>query len=101
VIVTEAFPDLLQSALLVAVTVATVEEVTDGASNRPPLLMLPADADQVTAGLEVFDTIAANCTVPFEGIVMLGGDTTTMIGFEDVTVISKALALPEFLESVT
>ena len=48
-------------ATLVAVTVTLVLLVTLGAVNRPPVEIVPALADQVTAVLLVPCTVAVNC----------------------------------------
>jgi hypothetical protein len=64
--VTVACADLLESATLVAVTVAVVGLVTIGALNAPLLEMEPIVADQVIAVLEEFVTWAANCWVVAE-----------------------------------
>jgi hypothetical protein len=51
-------------AALVAVTVTDFRLVPEGAVHNPLLEMLPALADQTTAVLLVFLTVAANCTLP-------------------------------------
>ena len=70
---TAAVADWLESAALVAVTVAFVLAFTAGAVKRPVLSMVPADADQVTDGLVLFATVALNCTVPDETTVEVVG----------------------------
>jgi hypothetical protein len=42
--------------------------------------MLPADADQVTAAFDEFETIAVNCMVPAEATVPVEGVTVTVTG---------------------
>jgi len=68
---------LVGSATLVAVTVAVVAVVTDGAVNSPELEMLPVLVDQVTDVLLVPLTSALNCLVPAEDTLALVGDTET------------------------
>ena len=60
VIVSEALADFVRSATLVAVTVPVVIALTAGAENKPLALTLPMEADQVTAVLVVFCTVAVN-----------------------------------------
>ena len=74
-IVSEAFADLVGSALLVAVTVAVVLTVTAGAWKTPLLLIVPTEADQVTVVLDVFVTTETNCIVPDEVTVVTAGAT--------------------------
>jgi hypothetical protein len=52
---------LLLSATLVAETSTRVLDVTTGAMNKPPLVMVPELAVQTTADLFVFLTLAVNC----------------------------------------
>jgi hypothetical protein len=64
---------LLVFATLVAVTVAVVLVVTDGAVYSPELEILPALVDQVTAFVDASVTVAANCCVPPDlRLVLLG-----------------------------
>ena len=62
------------SATLVAVTVTLVEELTDGAVNRPRVEIVPALACQVTAVLLVAVMVAENCCLPPEEIVAVAGE---------------------------
>ena len=66
---------LLESAMLVAVTIAVVEVETAGAVNRPVLDTVPTFADQLTATLLVPTTVALNCCAPPEAMIELTGDT--------------------------
>ena len=77
VIVTDAVPDLVASATLVAITVALVLTVTVGAWYSPVLEIVPVEADQVTATFEVFVTRAVNCLVPADGTEAVAGETVT------------------------
>jgi hypothetical protein len=52
---------LLLSATLVAETSTRVLDVTTGAMNKPPLVMVPELAVQATADLAVFLTMTVNC----------------------------------------
>ncbi len=58
---TVALPDLVLSALLVAVTVAVVAVVTQGAVYSPVLVIEPLVTFQVTPVFVVFLTVAVNC----------------------------------------
>jgi hypothetical protein len=87
VTVTAADPDADESAVLVAVTVAEVLLVTVGAWYRPLLLMVPGDADQVTATFDVLVTTAVNCIVPAEVTDAVEGLTVTTIEPGVATVI--------------
>jgi hypothetical protein len=69
---------LLESALLVAVTLISVAALTAGAVNKPDELTVPADADQVTALFRVFLTAAVNCRVFPEITVAFEGDAETL-----------------------
>ena len=64
-------------ATLVAVTVAKVVVVTEGAWKRPELETLPLLADQVTAVLLVPVTYAVNCCEPPELMLALVGESVT------------------------
>ena len=77
VTVTDAVADLVGSAALVAVTVAVVFTVTEGALYIPLLEIVPGEADQVTATFDVFDTSAVNCSVPLEATVEVAGVRVT------------------------
>ncbi|HTM36889.1 MAG TPA: hypothetical protein VL156_09090 [Terriglobales bacterium] len=70
---TVAVACLLVFATLVAVTVAVVLVVTEGAVNSPELEILPALADQVTEFVEALLTVAANCCVPPDFRLVLPG----------------------------
>ena len=61
VTVTLAEAVFVESAWLVAVTVAVVVELTVGAVNNPPLEMVPAEAFQVTPVFVEPLTLAENC----------------------------------------
>lgn len=58
VTVTVADPNAPVSATLVAFTVICVPGATPAVDNTPPELMVPADADHVTAVFVVFVTVA-------------------------------------------
>lgn len=77
--VTDAEPDLVGSATLVAVTV-TLPPVTGVVSvaEFPLPLMVPADAVHVTAELEEPLTVALKATVPPASAVALDGDMATL-----------------------
>jgi hypothetical protein len=79
----------LLSAALAAVTVTTVEEVTEGAANRPVLEMVPLLACQVTAVLLVEVKVAENCCFPPEEIVAVAGATLIVILLGGTIVISE------------
>ena len=70
---------LLESATLVAVTVAVVGTVTLGAVNIPSPLIVPVLAVQVTAVFEALATFAENCCVPADATLALLGETETVI----------------------
>src|SRR5664279_4142650 len=63
------------SAWLVAVTVALVWEVTAGAVKRPPGVIVPPLADQLTAVFAVPLTVAENCCCWPDNNVVLAGVT--------------------------
>jgi hypothetical protein len=78
---TEAVPDFVESAWLVAVIVTTwLEGIAAGAVNMPPAVIVPAVADQFTAVFEVLVTVAVNCCVPDRATFAVGGVTDTLIG---------------------
>jgi len=87
VMVSDAVPDLLVSAALVAVTVAFSLLVTLGDVYSPLELIVPTVADHVTATLEVPVTVAVNCTVFCDAIVVVTGVTDTLTVSAPVTVI--------------
>ena len=89
VTVTDAVADLVGSAVLVAVTVAAVFATTAGALYIPLLEIVPGEADQVTATLDVFVTRAVNCVDMPEATVAVAGVTTTATLAPFVTVIRK------------
>ena len=66
--------------MLVAVTVTDFVAVTRGAVNRPELKTVPLLADQNTAVLDVFCTVAVNCSLAPEANVPLSGNTPTFTG---------------------
>lgn len=63
-----------------AVTVTVVAE--PGAVKSPEGLMVPADADQVTAVFDVPVTVAVNCCVPDTARLIIAGEmiTDTVVG---------------------
>jgi hypothetical protein len=63
------------AATFVAVTVTLVEDVTDGAVNRPLLVIEPALAFHVTAVFGVEVRVATNCCIAPEEIVALEGES--------------------------
>jgi hypothetical protein len=77
------------SAALTAVTVAIVEEVTEGAANRPVLEIVPLLACQVTAVLLVEVKVAENCCFPSEDTVAVAGATLIVILLGGTIVISE------------
>ena len=78
---TVALADLDDAATLVAVTVIVVVVDTAGAANIPVPEMEPAVVVQTTAWFEVFATVAANCAVPPEEIVVEVGEIETETGW--------------------
>ena len=72
---TVALAVLVVSATLVARTVTVVAVVTVGAVRLPPLVMVPALTDQLTAVLLVPCTLAENCWVAPDAILALVGET--------------------------
>jgi hypothetical protein len=70
---------LLGSATLVAVTVAVVGKVTLRAVNIPLPVIVPPVAVQVMAVFKVWATIAENCCVPADAMLVLLGETVTVI----------------------
>lgn len=77
VTVTNADADLVESAALVAVTVAIESVVTVGARYSPAVEMVPIVSDQLTAVLGAFDTNAVNEAVPADATVAVAGVTVT------------------------
>lgn len=77
--------DFVWSAWLVAVTVTLVVEVLEGAVNRPVLVMVPAEAVQLTAVFVEPSTYAVNCWV-------LADDTVALVGVIDTETDAGALA---------
>ena len=96
VMVTEAVPASEESALLIAVTVAVVLLFTAGAWYRPSLLIVPTEAVQVTAVLEVLRTVAVNCKLAADGKVAVFGLSVIVTGFELETAIFNGSAPPRF-----
>jgi hypothetical protein len=86
--VMEAVADLVESATLVALTVALVLTLTVGAVYCPDVETVPALADQFTAVLVVPVTVSANCCVPPDGTVAEVGE------METETVLPPVLAKP-------
>jgi hypothetical protein len=81
------------SATLVAVTVTLVEELTDGAVNRPTVEIVPALTCQVTAVLLVEVIVAVNCCFVPEETVAVAGERliATLV---DGTIVTSAAASP-------
>jgi hypothetical protein len=90
---------LVEFATLVAVTVAVVLFVTDGAVYIPELEILPALVDQVTAFVEASLTVAANCCVPPDVRLVLPGVIWTLTVEDAAVMETTALAL--FVVSAT
>lgn len=94
-------------AALVAFTVTDVLMATLGAVNNPLLVMLPLEADQVTAVFEVLLTVATNCWVALPVVVTVPGEITTATGGAGVAgfalIEMEMVAFPRlfFEESVT
>ena len=101
VTVTVAEADLVVSATLVAVTV-TLPAVA-GAVKSPPVVMLPALAVQVTAGLLLPVTVAVNCCVaPVISEAVAGAmETETTTGAVTVTVAAADLVGSATLVALT
>ena len=94
--VTVAEADLVESAVLVAVTVKVPAEL--GAVYRPAVEMLPPVADHVTAVLLLPVTVAANCCVPPVSSDAETGETVTATTAGEVTV---TVATADFVVSAT
>jgi hypothetical protein len=90
---TVALDFLVESALLVAVTVTLVLPLTTGAVNMPLLETTPALEDQVTAVLLVPCTVAANCWALPDVTLALFGETDTVMVDPDGTTETVALEL--------
>jgi len=94
IIVTDAVPDLVESATEVAVTTTSAGLGTAaGAVYRPPLVIVPQAAPlqlpltlQVTAVLVAFFTVAVNCCLAPVITWTVAGETVTEIGGTIVTV---------------
>jgi len=84
---------LFPSATLVAVTVTLVEEVTEGAVNKPLVDIVPALACQVTAVLLVDVKAAENCCLPPDERVAAEGETLIAALFRGTTVTSETAVL--------
>ena len=98
--VTSELAMLLSSMALVAVTVTTVDDVTEGAVNSPRLETVPAVACQMIPELPgslsnfvlpVDVTVAANCCWTPEAIVIFAGETLTLT-FEVVELLEEFAA---------
>jgi hypothetical protein len=76
-IVTSEEAKLSSWAALVAVIITFVDAVTVGATKRPLFEIVPTLADQFTAVLLVEVSVAENCCLPPETIVVLEGVTLT------------------------
>lgn len=90
---TDAVVCLLVSATLVAVTVTVVVLITEGACNRPPLEIVPAVTDQVTAVFVVPCTAATNCCIAPETREIEVGDIETET--DGATTVTNALSVCE------
>jgi hypothetical protein len=84
-IVTTEWAVLVASAMLVAVIVADVVELTLGAVNIPALVMVPGLALQTTLVFEVLLTVAAKCRLPPEDKLLELGLTATLIDTAGLT----------------
>lgn len=65
------------------------------------LEIVPREADQVTATLDVWVTRAVNCVDPPEVTVTVAGVTVTTTAGALATVIAKASPVPRSEESLT
>jgi hypothetical protein len=100
--VTIADADFVVSATLVAVTVAI--PAVAPAVNRPAFVIVPEDADHVTALFVTFPfTVALSCIVPLVRIDPVAGVTLTefTIGAATVTVAVPAFVVSATLVAVT
>ena len=77
---------MVVSAILVAITVAVVDEVTLGAVNTPLPEIVPLLAVQVTPVFAVLLTLAVNCWVPADSTLMEFGETVTLTLADGFTV---------------
>jgi hypothetical protein len=75
---TVALALFVESAVLVALTVAVVAVLTLGAVYKPSLEIVPVVADQLTEVLLVPVTNAASRSVPADWMVEVLGDTVTL-----------------------
>ena len=78
--VTTAKADIVASAWLVALTVTLVTAETDGAVNSPPVVIVPALADHVTAVFDELVTVEPNCCCPPDTSATEDGATATTTG---------------------
>jgi hypothetical protein len=88
------------AAPFVAVIVTLVEDVTDGAVNRPFPVIKPALAFHTTAVFGVDVRVAANCCVAPEEIVALEGESVILmeeLGV-DVAGVDDGARLPQPVE---
>jgi hypothetical protein len=74
------------SAILVAITVAVVDEVTLGAVKTPLPEIDPLLAAHVTPVFEVLLTLAENCWVPADNTLVEFGETVTLTLADGFTV---------------
>ena len=72
--------------MLVAITVAVVDEVTLGAMKTPLAEIAPLLAVQVTPVFEVLLTLAVNCWVPADNRLMELGEIVTLMLADGFTV---------------
>src|SRR5258708_6927814 len=89
-----AVEDLVESAVLVAVSTTVVLVVTVGAVYKPLLETVPFEAVQFTAVLEVFVTAARNCAVAPEFTLLSPGERVMPTG-----ATTETFALTDFVES--
>jgi hypothetical protein len=75
-------------ATLLAVTLAVLVVVLDGAVNNPVGEIVPALADHVTAVLLVLVTLAENWTVPPAGTDGSAGEICTATHFKQLSTVS-------------
>jgi hypothetical protein len=86
------------AAPFVAVIVTLVEDVTDGAVNRPLLVIEPALAFHTTAVFGVEVRVATNCCVAPERIVALEGESAILMEGFGVTGVDDGALLPQPVE---
>jgi len=92
-IVTVAVPYFVGSATLVALTVIAPEALA-GAVKSPPEVIVPAEADHVTAPFVVPDTVALNCCFCPGASTTEAGVTETLIDWAGATCNCTVLDVP-------